>query len=86
MTLRPEHLTLEPVGALENNQSITGTVVQSVFVGSEMHLHVDVGKGRTAVVHHRHSKGGENEHFENGSEVTLFYSPNATHLIESAGG
>lgn len=86
MIVRPEHLTLVPKNGNGEQHFIPGTVVQSVFVGSDMHLHVDVGKGRTAIVHHRHEKGGEGEHFDPGAEVKLFYSPKAVHLIQSAGG
>lgn len=85
MVLRPEHMTLSPIGVSEDNQSLTGTITESVFVGSDMHLHIDIGKGRTAVVHHRHSKGSSDAQFENGKEVTLYYPPTAAHLIESSG-
>lgn len=82
MILRPEHLKLGNNG---ENHTINGKVTQSVFVGSEMHLHVDVGMGRTALVHHRHNKGGAGESYDFGTEVTLHYSPEAAHLIESTG-
>ncbi len=82
MILRPEHLKLEDSGT---GLKIDGTVTQSVFVGSDMHLHVDVGLGRTALVHHRHAKGGAGEDFEPGATVSLFYAPEAGHVIESAG-
>ena len=84
--LRPEHLKLTPTGGDVNESCIDGTVEASVFVGSEMHLHVNVGKGRTAIVHHRHNRGAENETIEPGTEVQLYYSPNAAHLIEAVGG
>jgi len=82
LVLRPEHLTLSGSGEAH---SIEGTVTQSVFVGSDMHLHVDVGLGRTALVHHRHEKGGDGEDFSPGAKVSLSYVPEAAHLIEGTG-
>ncbi len=81
MVVRPEHLTLSPNASSGDAFFIPGKVRQSVFVGADMHLHVDVGKGRTAVVHHRHQKGGAGEVFEPNSDVKLYYSPEAVHLI-----
>ncbi|WP_226562393.1 ABC transporter ATP-binding protein [Salipiger thiooxidans] len=77
--LRPEHLKLR---GEDGDKPIEGTITQSVFVGSEMHLHVDVGLGRIAIVRHRHSKGGLGEYFKQGSHVTLFYTPDAAHVID----
>lgn len=82
MILRPEHLKLAGEDA---EHRIDGTITQSVFVGSDMHLHVDVGLGRTALVHHRHAKGAAGENFEQGATVSLSYAPEAAHMIESAG-
>jgi spermidine/putrescine transport system ATP-binding protein len=86
LVLRPEHLKLTPGGNGIPDSCIEGTVEASVFVGSEMHLHVNVGKGRTAIVHHRHNRGDDNERIEPGTKVSLYYSPNAAHLIEAVGG
>jgi spermidine/putrescine transport system ATP-binding protein len=86
LILRPEHLKLSPGGNGIPDSCIEGTVEANVFVGSDMHLHVNVGKGRTAVVHHRHSRGDDGERIEVGTEVKLYYSPNAAHLIEAVGG
>jgi len=83
LILRPEHMKLGIAG--KNDGAMTGKVVQSVFVGSDMHLHVEVGLGRTALVHHRHSKGDDAETFANGAEVALHYAPEAAHLIEDTG-
>ncbi len=80
--LRPEHMKLSPDGNEISECCIEGTVEASIFVGSEMHLHVNVGKGRTAIVHHRHNRGDEGERIEVGTDVKLYYSPNAAHLIE----
>lgn len=86
LVLRPEHMRLSPGSNGVPDSCIEGTVEASVFVGSEMHLHVNVGKGRTAIVHHRHNRGDENERIEPGTELKLYYSPNAVHLIAAAGG
>jgi spermidine/putrescine transport system ATP-binding protein len=80
--LRPEHLKLS---GETRDRAIKGTVTQSVFVGSEMHLHVDVGLGRTAVVRHRHNKGSTEAAYEPGADVTLYYTPEAAHVIECKG-
>jgi spermidine/putrescine transport system ATP-binding protein len=77
--LRPEHLKLR---GEDGDIPVKGTVTQCVFVGSEMQLHVNVGMGRTAIVNHRHSKGGLGENFQQGAEVTLFYKPAAAHVID----
>ena len=80
--LRPEHLKLSGEA---RDRAIKGTVTQSVFVGSEMHLHVDVGLGRTAVVRHRHNKGSTEAAYGPGADVTLYYTPEAAHVIECKG-
>lgn len=81
LVLRPEHFTLTPVAGVSNTEYLSGKINQSVFVGSDMHLHVDVGKGRMATVHHRHQKGGLDETFDPGTEIKLYYLPSACHLI-----
>jgi len=80
--LRPEHLKLSGEA---RDKTIKGTVTQSVFVGSEMHLHVDVGLGRTAVVRHRHNKGSTEAAYGPGADVTLYYTPEAAHVIDCKG-
>lgn len=80
LILRPEHLRVNGHGDDADGYTMEGTVTNSVFVGADMHLHVDVGKDRTALVRHRHTPGGE-EAIEPGTPLTLRYSPHTAHLI-----
>ena len=83
LILRPEHLKFTPGGNGIPDNCIEGVVETCIFVGSDLHLHVDVGKGRKAVVHHRHDRGNADEKIEAGSQVKLYYSPRAAHLIKA---
>ncbi|MDT8857073.1 ABC transporter ATP-binding protein [Paracoccaceae bacterium Fryx2] len=82
LLLRPEHLTLTPFeGAAP---ALEGRVAQSVFVGSDLHLHVDVGMDRPVIVHHRHQKDAGRP-LGVGAAVSLHYAPASGHLIAAGG-
>lgn len=86
LVLRPEHLRIVERDEGETGSTIDGTVKDAVFVGSVVHVHVDVGFGRTAILHHRHERAGASAAIAPGAAVRIAYSPESAHLIAAAGG
>ena len=86
LILRPEHLRLVEGDAPDGSFNIEGTVKDVIFVGSVVHLHVDVGFGRTAIVHHHHDRTGFRNDIEHGAHVRLAYAPDSAHLIAARRG
>ncbi|MFC3072012.1 ABC transporter ATP-binding protein [Shinella pollutisoli] len=86
LVLRPEHLRIAEPGEGGAGCTIEGTVKDAVFVGSIVHVHVDVGFGRTAILHHRHERAGASAAVAPGASVRIAYSPESVHLIAAAGG
>ena len=86
MVLRPEHLRLVDPGEFEGAGLLEGQVKDVIFVGSVIHVHVDVGFGRTAIVHHHHDRAGIRNAIEAGANVRIAYSPSSAHLIAAERG
>ena len=86
MVLRPEHLRLVDPGEFEGEGTLEGQVKDVIFVGSVIHVHVDVGFGRTAIVHHHHDRAGIRNAIEAGANVRIAYSPSSAHLIAAERG
>ncbi|WP_011578707.1 MULTISPECIES: ABC transporter ATP-binding protein [Chelativorans] len=85
LVLRPEYLHIVGPGQGEPGCVLEGTVKDTVFVGSVMHIHVDVGFGRTVTAHHRHDRADDEPGIAAGAAVRIAYAPAAAHLIAAAG-
>lgn len=81
LVLRPEHLRVVGPGEGLAGCSLEGTIKHAVFVGSVVHVHVDVGFGRTAILHHHHDRAGAQPAIAPGTVVRVAYAPEAAHLI-----
>lgn len=81
LVLRPEHLHITAKGEASAAGAIDGIVKEVIFVGAAVHVYVDVGFGRTALVHHRHDRSGAKQGIEPGSVVRISYKPESAHLI-----
>jgi len=85
LVLRPEHLRI--VGPHDGDAAciIDGRVVETVFLGSVLQVHVDVGFGRTALLLHPHEGRQPQNAIAPGAEVRIAYAPTAAHLISATG-
>lgn len=86
MVIRPEHLRLVESEECEGAGTLDGRVKDVIFVGSVIHVHVDVGFGRTAIVHHHHDRAGIRNAIDVGASVRIAYSPYSAHLIAAERG
>lgn len=86
LVLRPEHLRLVDAETPEGPGFLDGTVKDVIFVGSVVHVHVDVGFGRTAIVHHHHDRTGMRNAIATGTLVRIAYAPDSAHLISAGRG
>ena len=82
LVLRPEHLTILAPGETGDAEVpvIEGRVKETVFVGSTIQVHADIGHGRTALVLHPHNRRGSSD-ITPGAEVRISYSAASGHLI-----
>ena len=85
LVLRPEYLHIVNLGEGQPCCVLDGTVKDTVFVGSVMHIHIDVGFGRTVTAHHHHERAGNGTRIVPGDTVRVAYAPTAAHLIPASG-
>jgi spermidine/putrescine transport system ATP-binding protein len=78
IVLRPERLSLAPGDA---TAAIAGTIEQSVFVGSDLHVLARTGSGAPIRALYRRSQAENEPDFSPGSPVTLHYPVTAPHLM-----
>ncbi|MBX3596720.1 MAG: ABC transporter ATP-binding protein [Rhizobiaceae bacterium] len=81
LVLRPEHLRITGPDEPASDHAISGTITDAVFVGSVVRVHVDVGFGRTAILHQKYDRRGLGSALNPGTAVTIVYSPEAAHII-----
>jgi len=85
LVLRPEHLRIVGPQGGDADCIIGGRVVDAVFLGSVVQVHVDVGFGRTALLLHPHDRRNPQSDIAPGAEVRIAYAPNSAHLIMATG-
>ncbi|WP_246658494.1 ABC transporter ATP-binding protein [Mesorhizobium sp. GR13] len=85
LVLRPEHLHIAGSDEAASDHAILGTIADTVFVGSVIRVHVDVGFGRMAILHHQYDRTGLGATLRPGTPVKIVYSPEAAHLIPAGG-
>ncbi len=81
LVLRPEHFTLTTTNDGPDDLRLSGVVRDRIFVGSDLHLHLDLPDGSPIILYHRHAREGTGMSLEPGQSVPFIYSLSAGHLM-----
>ncbi|MBE2275341.1 MAG: ABC transporter ATP-binding protein [Rhodobacteraceae bacterium] len=86
LVLRPEHLKILAPGEGPDRDGsvIQGRIKETVFVGSTIQVHADVGFGRTVILLHPHDNRNAQREIAPGAEVRIGYAAESAHLIAVA--
>ncbi|TJW84198.1 MAG: TOBE domain-containing protein, partial [Mesorhizobium sp.] len=78
LVVRPEHAQLGPV---EANASLSGTVENVVYLGTDTHFHLKLDDGSAFIVRRQNSRGG-GEALAAGSRAGVVIGENAAQVLK----